>query len=125
MTHYAVAGPVQPGATLTLTLYYAVTQPSAQPLTRFVQVRDADNRIVAQHDGEPQAGLNPTWAWLPGETVQDRVTIQLPQDLSQGRYKLYVGFYDPAANFQRLPVVDAQGRTLPNAEAPLDLEETR
>lgn len=133
LTHYATASKtgeplsesMQPGAMLALTLYYAVEQPSAQPLVRFAQVRDANNRIVAQHDGEPQDGLNPTWAWLPGETVQDTVALELPQDLPQGRYTLYVGFYDPAANAQRLPVTDAQGRPLPNAEAPLDLEETR
>jgi hypothetical protein len=130
LTHYAItsdaaggpaSGLVRPGATLTLTLSYAATQPSAQPLTRFVQVRDAANRIVAQHDSEPQAGLNPTWAWLPGEVVQDTVTLQLPEELPKGPYTLYVGMYDPTANFQRLPVVDAQGRALPNAEVSLPL----
>lgn len=110
---------VQPGSTITLTTYYQVEQPSAVPLSEFVQLRDAAGQILAQHDGEPQGGHNPTWAWLSGEVVRDRVQLTIPDDVPTGTFHLYLGFYDAAANYQRLSVTDEKGNRLANDELPL------
>jgi hypothetical protein len=88
-------------------------------LTRYVQVRDAQNQIVAQYDSEPQEGSNPSWAWLPGEIVVDVIPLALPLALSDDHYTLYLGWYDAAANLAHLPTYDRQGKRLANDEVPL------
>jgi hypothetical protein len=110
---------VQPGAPLVLTLYYRVKTPSEHELRRFVQLRDADNQMLVQFDSEPQNGINPTWAWVPGELVRDTVALQIPTDAAVNTYTLYLGFYQPTANFDRLPVVDGNGVAVANREYPL------
>lgn len=110
---------VQPGSTFTLTAYYQVEQTTSAALRRFVQVRDQANRIIAQEDGEPQDGQNPTWAWQPGEIVRDPIPLTLPADTPAGEYTLYLGFYDPARDLERIEVVAGDGTAFPNREVPL------
>ncbi|HRW07276.1 MAG TPA: 6-pyruvoyl-tetrahydropterin synthase-related protein [Caldilineaceae bacterium] len=129
LTHVAVTGGVyaaeqdkitaQPGDTLTLTNYYQVEEASDQELRRFVQIRNGDQQMLVQFDSEPQNGVNPTWAWVPGETVADPVSVTIPPDADAGTYTIYLGFYHPAADFERLPVFDEQGTALANREYPL------
>jgi hypothetical protein len=110
---------VTAGSVLTFMAYYSVQQPAPTALTRFIQMRDVTGDIIAQLDSEPQDGANPTWAWLPGEIVQDTARLTIPVEASPGEYAIYIGFYDPSANFVRLPVSkEPQGR-LPNDELPL------
>ncbi|MEZ4860502.1 MAG: 6-pyruvoyl-tetrahydropterin synthase-related protein [Caldilineaceae bacterium] len=110
---------VNAGESFTLTTYYEAKTTSEQELTRFIQLRDAADHMLTQFDSEPQNGLNPTWAWLPGEIVRDQVVLQIPQDAAAGHYTLYLGFYDAAGNFARLPVRDRNGTDLANQEYPL------
>lgn len=107
---------VKAGDILTFTTYYRVQNPTSIALTRFVQMRNASNQIAAQSDSEPQEGGNPTWAWVKGELVQDMAQISIAADAQPGEYFLYLGFYDRAENFTRLPVTDRQGQSLPNDE---------
>lgn len=110
---------VQAGSTFTLTTYYQAERTGSAALRRFVQVRDSTNRIVAQNDGEPQDGQNPTWAWLPGEIVRDHVPLILPADTPPGDYTIYVGFYDPTHDLARVEVFSADGTPFANHEIPL------
>ncbi len=71
----------------------------------FVHMRDADNRVVAQHDAEPANGTAPTNGWQPGESIVDEHEITVPLDLPVGTYTLYVGLYDEATG-ARLPLAD-------------------
>ena len=50
----------------------------------------------------------PTTAWVPGESLSDRIVLDLPADLPPGGYTLLLGWYD-AATGQRLPVFDGSG----------------
>lgn len=113
--------PVKAGSTVTLTAFYRVENPTPVALTRFIQMRDAANQIVAQLDSEPQDGQNPTWAWVKGEVVQDTVYLPIPPETPPGEYVIYLGFYEPSGNFARLPVSNRQGVRLPNDELPLPL----
>ncbi|HUX86369.1 MAG TPA: hypothetical protein VMW65_05160, partial [Chloroflexota bacterium] len=61
--------------------------------TAFVHVIDRQGRLVAQHDSPPLNGAYPTQFWDPGDTVDDRVTIQLPNSLPPGSYQVVVGLY--------------------------------
>ena len=109
----------KPGATLTLTLYYRVHEPSDQELRRFVQIRNADEQMLAQFDSEPQNGINPTWAWVPQEIVKDTVVVEIPQDAITDSYVAYIGYYRLTAAFERLALFDRDGNDLPNREYPL------
>jgi hypothetical protein len=110
---------IRPGDVLTLATYYQANAPSPTPLTRYLQVRNAQNQILAQYDSEPQEGSNPTWAWVPGEIVADVVSLTLPVDVPDEHYTLYLGWYDAAANFAHPPTFDRQGTRLANDEVPL------
>ncbi|MCB0186561.1 MAG: hypothetical protein KDE31_19975, partial [Caldilineaceae bacterium] len=51
--------------------------------------------------------------------VADPVSVTIPPDADAGTYTIYLGFYHPAADFERLPVFDEQGTALANREYPL------
>jgi hypothetical protein len=86
------------GSPLGLTLWWRALAESERNLTRFLHVLDADNRVVAQHDGSP--GGYAATGWLPGEYVRDDVSLET-DELPAGVYTLVVGLYDPATG-QRL-----------------------
>jgi hypothetical protein len=110
---------VRPGATLTLTLYYRSLAPATADLTRFVHLYAPASGMIAQHDSLPTGGLNPTWAWLPGEIITDQVTLTVGADAAPGAARLLLGFYDAAAGAARIPAFDAAGAPLPDAAIPL------
>jgi hypothetical protein len=63
-------------AASSLTLYWRTLNETETDYTSFVHVLDADGRIIAQHDAQPQNGHYPTSLWAKGEYVAD--TIQIP-----------------------------------------------
>ncbi len=74
--------------------------------TFFVHLFDpATEAIPAQVDTMPHAYLHPTSDWLPGEVVEDRITLPLV-DVPPGDYRLAVGWY---AGDTRLPVEGDEG----------------
>ncbi len=101
------------GSPFSVTLYYQVDTATDQDLTQFVQLFNPDLGMAAQQDALPQDGANPTWAWLPGETVVDVRTLQVRDDAAPGDYRLMVGLYD-ATDGVRLSVADAEGTALPD-----------
>jgi hypothetical protein len=64
--------------------------------------------MADQVDSKPSNGSNPTWAWIPGEVVLDKVVLTLPDSVPPGQYSLLVGLYDPATA-ERLPVRNRDG----------------
>ena len=89
------------GQPVAVTLVWQATGSTAQPLTAFVRLLDADGRVVAQHDGPPQEGAAPTTSWLPGEVIPDRHAMTLPADPPSGAYRLEIGLYDPLTGERR------------------------
>jgi hypothetical protein len=81
----------QPSGIILIALTWNVLQPDQQPYSVFVHVEDQSRRLVAQQDGEPDAGLRPTTTWRPGDVVIDHHAIVAPA--STGTYNLYVGLY--------------------------------
>lgn len=59
----------------------------------FAHLVDAQGKLVAQHDGEPQNGFRPTSAWQSGEEVNDKIGILLPVGLPPGEYSIVIGLY--------------------------------
>ncbi|MEW5718144.1 MAG: hypothetical protein AB1817_05940 [Chloroflexota bacterium] len=102
---------VEGARNLHLVLYWRADKPIEKDLTVFAHVADADNRVVAQHDGAPAFALYPTTAWQPGESIVDVHEIQV--DAAPGVYTIIVGMYDPNS-LARVPAFDSTGARLPN-----------
>jgi hypothetical protein len=86
-----------------VTLHWRADAPIERDYTVFVQVLDAEGRLVAQSDAQPAGGALPTTSWLPGEVVLDEHRLTLPPGLPPGRYRLVAGMYLLATG-ERLPV---------------------
>jgi hypothetical protein len=86
--------------------------------TVFVHLRD-DQGLVAQHDGVPGEGQQPTLSWRSGEFITDSHILPL-SDALEGDYSLFVGMYDPTTG-ERLPAFDASSAPLPAGQVHLGL----
>ena len=97
-----------PGGTLDLTLQWTALAPLNEDYTLFLQVLDANDRLVGQVDAWPLQGTLPTSRWQPGQTITDPYTIQLDGNLPPGDYRLLVGWY-LLADLRRLPILSEDG----------------
>ncbi|HZR00985.1 MAG TPA: glycosyltransferase family 39 protein [Chloroflexota bacterium] len=92
-----------------LTLQWESLHDTDTSFAVFVHLLDSTGTIVAQSDGPPSAGRQPTDGWAPGDVVDDRRELSAPP----GRYRVEVGLYDPRTG-TRLPATEA-GRALGDA----------
>jgi hypothetical protein len=106
---------LHPGTQFQVTLYYRSDAKTDKDYTRFFHLYNPDLGLAAQVDSPPQGGINPTWSWVPGETIVDTVTLQVAEDAPPGEYRLFTGFYDAQANGARLDVQDEAGQSLPDS----------
>ena len=109
---------VQPGETLTVTLFYRASDAGTADYTRFLQLHSPALGMAAQADAQPQDGANPTSTWRKGEVIVETVTLPIAADAAPGDYRLLLGFYDPASG-ARLPARDRHGDPLPDDAVPL------
>lgn len=103
-----------PGSEIHATLYYRSDAPTTVDYTRFFHLYSPELGLVAQSDSPPQAGVNPTWTWVPGEIIVDPVTLHISEAAAPGDYRLFFGFYDAQAGAVRLAVQDEDGQRLPD-----------
>lgn len=96
---------VAAGDILQLTLFWEALEIPPARYKVFVQVLDAQDHIVGQHDSEPGGGLHLTINWKPGEQITDNYGVLIKADTPPGRYRLVVGMYDLFTN-ERLPVFE-------------------
>jgi 4-amino-4-deoxy-L-arabinose transferase-like glycosyltransferase len=101
-------GPFTQGDILPITLFWATDEQLAQRHKVFVHLIGSEGSLVAQADGEPQAGLNPTTVWHPDETHIDRHGVLVPQTAPAGEYTLLTGLYDLLTG-ERLTVRSVEG----------------
>ncbi len=99
---------LSPGGTLDVQFNWLALANMTNDYTLFLQVVDAQDRIVGQVDSWPVQGTRPTSGWQPGETIRDSYTIPLSGDMPSGDYRLLVGWY-LLADGRRLPVLDVNG----------------
>jgi hypothetical protein len=102
---------LQAGGQLDLTLHWQSLAAIDEDYTVFVQVLDAQDRLVGQVDAWPLQGTFPTSQWVVGEAVVDPYAVQLDPDLPPGEYRLQVGMY-LLATLKRLPVVNVDGNAV-------------
>jgi 4-amino-4-deoxy-L-arabinose transferase-like glycosyltransferase len=107
------ADTLAPGETLRVTLYWRAEAAMDKSYTVFAHLLDAQEKVRGGADHVPAGGSRPTTGWVPGEIINDTVSITLDADAPPGDYWLEVGLYDaddPA--FPRLPARDAAGREM-------------
>jgi len=94
------------GSTLALELQWEASEPPTADYKVFVHLTDDSGRPLAQHDGVPGSGEQPTTTWPPGQQVLDRHGLFLPSRLPE-RVRVLIGLYDPATG-QRLRLPDGR-----------------
>ena len=75
----------------------------------YVKLLDEEGNAVTGWDGQPQDGQAPTLLWVPGETIDDVVSLSVPGDLLPGEFRVVVGMYR-AEDLARCLTLDAAGR---------------
>ncbi len=112
----AIHGPLQAADVLQLNVTWLPLQPFNEDWKVFVHLVDADNRVLAQFDGQPLEGTYPTSHWIPGELIEDSYPLIIPPDAPPGPYRVFAGLYNEATGL-RLPVPDdSEGRVVLNVE---------
>ena len=82
-----------PGQEITVTLYWQVTQPLSINYTSYLHLINDQGQGVTQSDHRPGGDFYPSSYWKPGEMLHDRHTLHLPDELTDGIYKLRAGLY--------------------------------
>jgi hypothetical protein len=93
---------IQPGQTITVTLYWQAIDTPLPDNTLFVHLQDGANNLIAQNDSRPRDGRYPTSVWDAGEIVMSVHPLTIPAG-SIGPYSFYAGMYDVLTQL-RLPV---------------------
>jgi hypothetical protein len=87
--------PATAGAPYVVGLAWETSAPLTQTLNASVQILDARNQVIAQHDG-PAGGTHASPEWQPGESVIDNHALQIPYGTPPGAYRLVATLYDAA-----------------------------
>jgi len=93
------------GKPMRLAQYWQRVGPIDKAYKVFVQVLDDTGKVVAQDDAEPGRGAFPTDQWQSAEVVSSSYVLPLSSELSAGRYRIIIGFYDGASG-ERLRTED-------------------
>jgi hypothetical protein len=88
------------GQSFQLTLFWQALVRIHTDYAVFLHLRNEANQTVAQFDFSPD---RPTSGWWAGDVLHDTLELQLPPELSPGRYRLLVGIYR-TDSLQRLAV---------------------
>lgn len=86
--------PMRGGDVFLAGLQWQALAPISQRYKVTLQLLDAGNQVIAQHDGEPGGGSQPTDNWAPGQTIRDNHGLALPLGTPPGVYRLIVALYD-------------------------------
>jgi len=88
---------VKRGSTLPVWMAWAADAPLDSRITFSLHLVDADDALVAQVDSEMQQGRFPTtlWhRWMTDPVVAGEFPLELPSNLSPGRYRLLAGAFE-------------------------------
>jgi len=101
----------RPGNYFRLLLYWRGRADVSGDYSVFVHLTDEEGQVLAQGDSAPAGGIYPTWAWIPGEVVQDEHLVPLEMDVPPGNYHLAIGLYE-VYTLRRLEVTNSEGVSL-------------
>jgi uncharacterized membrane protein len=100
---------MQPGRTITVTLYWQTKQPISDSYKVSVQILETGSRIVTQDDSIPVHWTRPTTGWLLGEIITDEHVLSIPAGAAPGMWALIAALYEEATS-QRLQVEQGGAR---------------
>ena len=109
LTYPVINARLRPGDALTLPLRWRALAAVGEDYHVFLHFGLPGVPPLAQSDGAPRNGLEPTSRWSAGHQVMDRRALLLPDNLAPGRYALLVGLYR-ATDGARLLVSDSDGQ---------------
>lgn len=89
----SIAQETRAGDRLQVRLYWRALAPMSEDYTVFVHLVDAQGKLIAQKDEQPQHGTYPTSFWDAGETVSDEYSVEIPGGVSPGEYRIQIGIY--------------------------------
>jgi hypothetical protein len=101
----------RPGNYFRLLLYWEGRADVSGDYTVFVHLTDEEGQVLAQGDSAPAGGIYPTWAWIPGEVVEDEHLVPLEIDVPPGTYHLAIGLYE-VDTLRRLEATNSEGVSL-------------
>ena len=112
---YNIILPSDKTGNMTIWLYWQPLKTTDTPLKVFVHLLGAINPATGsplwtQDDRFPQNGRVTTQTWQPNQLYRDVYTLPL-SNVSDGKYTIEVGFYDPSTN-TRLTVGTADSYVL-------------
>jgi hypothetical protein len=105
---WEVAEVARPGDSLPVALRWRALGKIDAYYSVYVKLLDAGANAVAGWDGQPRDGEAPTLLWVPGEVVEDLVTLSVPDNLPAGEYAVEVGMYR-AVDLARCLTLDRDG----------------
>lgn len=97
------------GDDISLCVDWVSLKATATDFHYFVHVYQGEEYFT-QADGQPRNSDYPTGAWLPGEMINDCITVNAAGLAAEG-WSVKIGLYDPTS-LQRLPVRDKAGNVL-------------
>ncbi|MBI5302824.1 MAG: glycosyltransferase family 39 protein [Chloroflexi bacterium] len=103
---------VQPGETISLSLFWRALQRTSTDYTVFIHLLDSNEEVTTSADIFPALGAYPTYLWKTDEIIPTHHPIKVPARTRPGKYHIEIGLYDLEQN--RLDVLDAQGRPSDN-----------
>lgn len=89
---------MRPGETLTLTLWWEALMAPPIDYKVFTHLVLPPEATWAQMDSDPQRGAAKTSSWQPGQQIEDRYELTLPESAPAGVYFVEIGLYDPDTN---------------------------
>ncbi len=104
-----VSQQVRPGDTIELAVQWRATAAPPADFTTLLHLGQPDQTPLAVGDRPPLNGDYPTSAWAAGEIIADRYVLELPVDLGNGRFPLWIGMYD-SDTIERVPLTSAGER---------------
>jgi hypothetical protein len=84
----------------TLELRWLAQKSAPVDYTLFVHVVDDSGALVAQADAPPRAGRFPTTRWQADVRFAEVIRITPASALPKGRYRVLLGFYEPATGMR-------------------------
>jgi hypothetical protein len=115
-------GPLRPGQTLRLTLYWQALRVLDRDAHASLQLFAGENQQIAMVNGPPLDNSRPTSSWRPGEVLADTWTLDIPPDtLAPALLRLDVSLFLPET-LTPLPVHNLAGEDIPAAITQFRLE---
>ncbi len=83
----------QGGPYLLVTLSWRALETPSQSIKVFAHLVDQNSTLITQSDHFPEADLRPASTWRPGEIMDDRFALRLPDDYARRGLRLNIGLY--------------------------------